>query len=286
MDSNEVPTIEFSDNTITDNSLVFNAGASSWVSEFVFEAVYDVMDVEEEYDNINLTVVEGLDTGGNPMNAATESVINLLVDTKNPTIVDAVPSVAVVTNAVEGPDGFSIEIQFDEPMGPFTMPVVTFPSDELNGALVQSISGFWQDASTYVATFDVNPIAIVVGNVDIQVTQTNDENENPLLANIAADVFSISLVASVDEWNLDGNLSVYPNPVASGNNITLQMSRVPSDLSVSLLDASGKLVKMLAIQNQGGNQIEISTSGLSAGNYFLQLNSGVDGAVLKFTVTK
>ncbi len=79
--------------------------------------------------------------------------------------------------------------------------------------------------------------------------------------------------------DLTDALTVYPNPVAAGQALMVQVELptgfiVKGPLRLAVVSADGRVVAEQPVRN-GASSIELSTSGLSSGIYFLHLLDGV-----------
>ncbi|HET6993057.1 MAG TPA: T9SS type A sorting domain-containing protein [Bacteroidia bacterium] len=127
--------------------------------------------------------------------------------------------------------------------------------------------------------------------VDAQTTvyQTNVTavaNQQPIYAITSSPIETdFCLLFSVNEQPENGiSLSAYPSPLASGENLHLNVSGIEGTSVISIFDANGKVVKQLN-QELPGNQnttLEISTGDLSAGIYLVRI-TGTDQQVLGMT---
>ncbi|HVU54461.1 MAG TPA: T9SS type A sorting domain-containing protein [Puia sp.] len=73
------------------------------------------------------------------------------------------------------------------------------------------------------------------------------------------------------------NLTLYPNPVSVGQQVTVEGSGVKTGtIMISIYDISGRLAKQQAVENTSATYFHqsISTSGLVSGTYILSLSSG------------
>lgn len=77
---------------------------------------------------------------------------------------------------------------------------------------------------------------------------------------------NFSEITSVEPRN-ENEFSIYPNPVESGNSIRISLNNFLTG-SVKVINSNGEIVK--TINNPAGNEITISTAGLSPGLYLLQ----------------
>jgi hypothetical protein len=83
----------------------------------------------------------------------------------------------------------------------------------------------------------------------------------------------INTTTGIKKNSLLSSLSVYPNPVAENANISL-VSAENTNLTYSLVDIVGNIVESQKIAvAKGENVIQINTSALSHGMYFIHLIS-------------
>lgn len=68
--------------------------------------------------------------------------------------------------------------------------------------------------------------------------------------------------------------SVYPNPISNQSKISYNLKE-NSDVTISLIDANGKLIKILTDENQvaGSYNLQLGSK-LKAGIYFIKMNTG------------
>ncbi len=77
----------------------------------------------------------------------------------------------------------------------------------------------------------------------------------------------------LEELLLEESLKVYPNPAS--NKVSIYWDGKEADINrVSVLDASGRLLKSIAIDNTEQSQYSLEVSELAAGVYFIQLHYG------------
>jgi hypothetical protein len=93
---------------------------------------------------------------------------------------------------------------------------------------------------------------------------------------------SDNLVLSLEENTDLSAIELYPNPTDEDVHIRYS-SVVDTRLAISILDLSGKVISTTTVQSKtGDNMVIISTNGLAAGTYLVQL--GTNARVLKFVV--
>jgi len=262
---------QFNFNPTISESLSLDMTASVWDDEFTFIAVFILTDNNIEIDPISITVISGIDNAGNNINASGSLDGTIAIDTKNPIIIALTPSIATITENEIGLL-FTLTAIYDEPMDINANPVFSFPIEDPDGALSFTV-GSWTNNTTFVASYTVNDVDIFAQNVDVSVEDAKDVAGNVQTGSANANKFSISLTIGVEESNMITAAILYPNPVRAGRDITVSMEQIPNDLTVSIIDLSGKVVRNQIINAADNKQITISTAGISAGNYFIRLNS-------------
>lgn len=84
------------------------------------------------------------------------------------------------------------------------------------------------------------------------------------------DKFTVILV---EEVNALQSVQLYPNPANEFTRIRIE-SEKPYELTLSLYDASSRLISTSRIQQASGSQEHtVATAGLAAGTYFIRLTS-------------
>jgi hypothetical protein len=86
-------------------------------------------------------------------------------------------------------------------------------------------------------------------------------------------------VSKVEDRSGNSISNVYPNPANGNEMVTVPFSlSKASSVSINLVDAQGRVLRTIntAKFNEGSNQVEISTEGLSNGLYYINMN--IDGS--------
>jgi hypothetical protein len=86
------------------------------------------------------------------------------------------------------------------------------------------------------------------------------------------------LGTGIPQYLTENDLVVYPNPVSDKLTVTLRTNSFQVT-KMAVYDINGKLVNAQPVSD---NQIEMSTNGLAAGNYFLRLSDGKASVTTKF----
>jgi len=84
------------------------------------------------------------------------------------------------------------------------------------------------------------------------------------------------------------NLQVYPNPAASNVNFAFSLTKNADNAAIRISDVTGRTVYTQALGkvNAGDHTYNINVSSLNAGLYFIELNTGNQHGVSKFTIRK
>ena len=86
------------------------------------------------------------------------------------------------------------------------------------------------------------------------------------------------LGTGIPQYLTENDIVVYPNPVSDNLTVSLRTNAFQVT-NMAVYDINGKLVNAQPVSD---NQIEMSTNGLAAGNYFLRLSDGKSSVTTKF----
>ncbi len=136
----------------------------------------------------------------------------------------------------------------------------------------------------YPMSFLSSQIAPFVINVPIYpFTQTtNPSTFAPVATNLSTTEMDFCLLFSTnDQHAIEGTISAFPSPIASGENLHLNTSGINGNASVSIYDANGRLLQSFeqAFSNAETN-VELSTANYASGIYLVRItdnNSNILG---------
>ncbi|MBL4708388.1 MAG: endonuclease [Flavobacteriales bacterium] len=157
--------------------------------------------------------------------------------------------------------------------------VINFTSFALSSTSVFSFAT-GSGTNTSLNPGDALQISIVANT---QMTGTFNENltfsTNLIFPfnNFTIPVRGSSIITSIDENNLESQLSVFPNPFQ--NKVTVRTSD-DRQLNIQLFDALGKETNVNLVSNHKGDMI-LSTEQLARGVYFLEIRRGTEKLVKK-----
>lgn len=268
MDVNALPVFEFSAESA--NSFVLNEAASEWIAPNEFVAVFNASDMNVE-GIATLAVVSALDMAQNPTASYTVEG-SIVLDTHNPSIDVLTPSAPIITNAT---NDFTLTLAFDEAMNQEVAPVVSFANSSIQ-TMLNPASESWSNATTYVINYTLDQTQTILdGFVQVDVTGAQDALGNPMEEFTMMDAFNVDVVVGIDE-NGVAMVQVFPNPVRSGDNLTISLPQLNDGVLIEMYDASGKRVAQEVRSGAVSGIITINTAQLAVGSYVLRIEgSGI-----------
>lgn len=173
-------------------TLSFDPATSGWIDDTQYEARYILIDNEEEIADIGVAVDGVTDLAGNALTPAEESDL-FNIDTRNPDVVEIIPSTEVLNTSSSGSNALTVSVVFDKPMDPGTVPLLQFSNSELlNDALVlNTFQSGWANEFTYNATYNQTTAEVEVFDVTAELISFQDLSGNPPSQVIFSDMFSI-----------------------------------------------------------------------------------------------
>ena len=282
MDMTVNPVITFSEDV--SGSLEYNA-ASTWNDATTFTAQYAVTDDGVEIWNIGIDAVTATDAAGNTQQNLSWSEA-FSIDTKNPELLLLSANTYNVTTAYSGVNGFSLTSVYNEPMNTAVAPSVTFPMESPTALTLNSSSSDWINPTTFTTNYNVSNTLTSLADIDVAVANTKDAAGNLVTSMDMDDFFSINIIVSVNELDAAHDVLIYPNPAVSGKDIYMEWKNMPTGLNVDMYNASGALVMKKGAASASQNRILLETAGLSAGMYFIHVNSDQGRAVFTVNVVK
>lgn len=128
----------------------------------------------------------------------------------------------------------------------------------------------FQQYDNYAITTDgiaVDDIEVFIGSEPVQ---EEDQFQPSQLENLEAEIFT----AVDDELSNEATLTIFPNPFRENLQVKLEGITQGAMVSVELLDAQGKV--MLSKQVNYSGQIQLESDAVSAGVYFVRVQTGTD----------
>ncbi len=173
------------------STLTLNAGSSTWTNSTTYVAYYNVGDVNELVNNIDVRVTAAEDANNN-LQIQKDLIDVFSIDTSNPAITGIVANDALISDSDVGTGKFFVTITYDKDMNTSILPSVTFqnPSHALTLGLN---SGSWLNARNCKMIYNVLDYAVEVDDVDVYVSGTTakDPQGNKPAAYTEPDLFNI-----------------------------------------------------------------------------------------------
>ena len=129
----------------------------------------------------------------------------------------------------------------------------------------------------------VNLNAYKNANMLIKLKATSDYGNYAWIDNI--NVSSTAL--GIDDVVTKNSIKVYPNPATNMANVAFNLTN-STNVQISVLDATGRLVSMVANENMtpGNHQVQISTANLTPGLYNVKIQTEAGSTVEQLSVIK
>jgi len=268
MNTSNVPVINFpSENGVSSFSL---NNTSMWLNNLTYNLVLNGVDNNQDLGLVDIQFVSAKDLAGNSQVEFNQPDA-ILIQTKNPLVSELESNENVITQANYGEANFSIIISFDEMMNTELNPQILFPDEEPASVLTLNTAlSTWINTSTFEARYDVDDVFIILNDIDIACIAAEDVDGNELVSHQVNDFFSINTTVGVDEFSNENAFLVYPNPVVSGNEVSVICQNSGEHFTISLYNTLGQTIFAKSYINPIGNRINIPTKGAGSGMYFLK----------------
>ncbi len=188
-DTSIAPTIQFSGTNYLNPTLTLQGGNSMWQNDTTYVALFDIVDFNETVDLITMSVLTGTDKQGNPMDSVGLAA-TFEIDTENPTIISAISTETLISQADLASPQFNVDVTFSEKMDTTLIPLMTFmdqgvPYTSLTQNTTQTI---WLDEFTARAEFFVFTNTNDLIPLDLEVSNVTDDKSNLLADSLATNV--------------------------------------------------------------------------------------------------
>jgi hypothetical protein len=142
----------------------------------------------------------------------------------------------------------------------------------------------WINASTYVAKYDVADNEETLEDIDVSIDDLTDFVGNLQVDIAVADHFDINtFTVGVQETDLS-LMSVFPNPVTSGSDVTVVLENMPQVVTLQVYNLNGQvMIAQREVQTEN-DRIIVSTANMAAGMYFVHIHSDEGQVVMQLEV--
>ena len=276
MDTSSAPVVSFPVENPT-LSLSSTAANGVWLNNLNYQFTFDLIDIDETIDSIDVRVVAAKDAVGN-LNEVGDFADLFKLDTEKPKVILVETSHDSIMFSEVGIATFQITLTYNELMDLSKAPDISFPvEDPLALSLTYNPdSSYWISPTQFVVAYDVSSTPDQVLDVDIMMELGNDPGGNQQIVHSYMNVFSVFKQVGFglnDYFSADG-LRTYPNPLHNGENIYISFKETSVNGIVELKDLQGRLVYKREFSTDNGNVISVSTEGLHSGTYLLSIQSG------------
>jgi hypothetical protein len=269
-------------------SLSYNPFQSNWIDPTTFKASFIATDQNVEIPNVSIHVSFGLDLAGNTqVEYADPNWIS--IDTKNPEVTVLLANTYVIDGSDIGDGGFSLLALFNEPMDQSTTPSFVFDQAGIETVLtLNTAQSGWLNGFGYQAYFDVALLdEVSISNIGVSIDQAFDIAGNLIVPVSFGQFFSIEInTTSVQNTDAASNFMLYPNPLPSGAELTLDLQRNLTNVHYEVWSSEGKLVMERNLTNLGQGKYIVPVGKMSDGLYFFNLRSTEVNANHKLIVVR
>lgn len=282
MDMASTPILDFPvENPLTSLTL----SAEEWTDGMTYVYSFDGSDINEEIDDIDVSISLAEDANGN-VQLSNVSSDNFDIDTKNPSVLVNSANTYVVHDDFIGSATFEMLLIFDEDMDESSTPDISFPVESPSSLTFNTGASSWLNPTTYEAVFDVENIEETLLDIDVSIASAKDQNDNPQEVILFSDFFdiAITLVGIDEEDPFFSEAKLYPNPVHGGMDLTLEFKQQLGNVSWEILDQNGRLVSNSLNSMSSGTRLTIPSNNLANGVYLLLVKSNEANKVFKFEV--
>jgi hypothetical protein len=274
MDVTQNPVVQLNSVLPIGNSLIQDPGAGMWLSNSVYQAVFNVTDENKEIDDIGVLTSFGRDSAGNNQFSFGDSEIFML-DTKNPEVLILNANTYTVDNSNIGASGFELISVFDESMMPTSGVEITFDSDVSSILSINFAESGWLNSATYKSSYDVADVETIIDDIGVLLAGAQDMAGNSVNSFTATEYFSINLtLVGISELS-DLGIQLYPNPINVGESLNLVLNDFATDFHLMMIDVQGKVVMQTTMNQVAPGLHNIQLPSLSLGLYLVNIQ--VDG---------
>jgi hypothetical protein len=264
MDLQQLPVLELFHNGSLMSSITYNIFGSSWTNDTLFNALFNVVDLNEDIENINLTINFGKDASGNGQ--VLESEIDWInLDTKNPDLLVLSANGYLINSSSTD---FELIGVFDEAINTINTPVFDFiAAQNVNSFLsFDAPNSVWLNSTTYQASYSFPNTTFIEPQINIVPSNIFDMAGNALVTDTLNNFFAINYEPlGIKNINENSSFSLFPNPLALG--ATLQL--ISSDNSIKEIEIYSIDGKLLFREPVVNSKQMIQLPDFSAGIYIV-----------------
>jgi len=176
MDTNLLPDISFP-TEIADITLTQNFELSSWMSDSIYQVVYDVVDNQQTLEGVDLTTANAKDLAGNDIQITIDAD-QFNIDMLNPVVVAITPNTPSITDDNIGLQELVFTIDFSEEMNTDMDPILSLPAELASSVLLSEGSSAWTTTTSYTMVYDIVDEDLNFGSINAMLTNFQDQIGN------------------------------------------------------------------------------------------------------------
>lgn len=295
MDETINPALLFPLHPLVNSVLTLNTPQTFWINSNTCKITFNLGSTPVEIAEIDANIASIKDLSGNNVEMFfLEDLFS--IDTKRPQILDLIPSTNIISDSDVGTNGFTIFVEFDEPMDETQKPIVElFENGNLSNSVNYNVFvSEWLNNNTYEAKYNVVDNNVEVENIELKVSfgrdlagnsqqQFTQENwinldtKNPSLISLTANTyllnnqfpqFEIIGVFNEDMQNdatpnlLFPNKTEVENFLVKNNDLSMWLNsstvKLTYNMSSEIINAEDIDIEMLEAFDIAGNELENS----------------------------
>lgn len=183
MNTTIAPTIAQAGDDALANSLVLDNAV--WVDANTYQVTYTVQDANEALDHVVFSVSGAQDVDGNEQNPGLSSVVE--INTFNAQATLAI-SDELINDSDVGANALAVVVTYNTEMNTEVAPNISFNA---GSSTVVFSSGYWEDAMTYIAQFDIIDENIELQNLIVEADGAVDMNGVAQEPTVAVDAIEV-----------------------------------------------------------------------------------------------
>lgn len=288
MNTNTAPLVSFAPSS-NEDVFVLNTSMSAWANDTTYLAFFNVMGNTGVASNTFLSYALAYDVAGNDMGSV-ENTDPVFVDTRQPQVAILASNTYTLYPENVGIGAIEFVSIYSEEMNPNYVPVIDFPGNATAASLLQfeAANSGWINPQTYRAIYSLSFQSIDIDDIDVNVLGGRDIIGNTQLLFNKSNYFSIlmdtSSVGITDVPLKNESIHVFPNPVTSGTLVSIKHPSNTASLQLRMFAMNGQLVKSEQALSASNGTLLLSTLGLRAGIYFIQLSDEHQSFSFKLSV--
>lgn len=183
MNVDGMPDLNFSEPLIENQMISKNLNASQWVNELSYRLVYNINNINNQFQNVNITGVNFMDLAGNLLTE--NEMINVFsIDLKRPLVEEINAISPYIADVNANASGYNFTILFDESMNTNQKPLIeVLPTQAINGSISYNFTeSNWLNNQIFEVKLNIVDQNLEVDNLQVKVQFAQDAALNSQLS--------------------------------------------------------------------------------------------------------